>query len=166
MTTTVNQTIPAVGKYVDTQHVDEVIRTYKKERWIHNTERIGKEDSLTVWYTIDEMEAFLEKAKKSGANGIKMCFAAYPDDFEKVPEYAGRQTIVMVATKSTLDEVGINHKDVYVNNGNKAQIMAYNVGRLCPPSCSGSGNGGIGDGEWGGLGLTILEQKDKSIIVV
>lgn len=166
MTTTATQSIPSVGKYVDTQHVDEVIRTYKKERWIHNTERIGKEDSLTVWYTIEEMEAFLKKAKTSGANGIKMCFAAYPDDYEKVPEYAGRQTIVMVATKSTQDEIGINHKDVYVNNGNKAQIVAYNMGKICPPNCSGSGNGGIGSEEWGGVGLTLVEQKNNRMILV
>jgi hypothetical protein len=36
-----------VGKYVDTKHVDSAIKTYKKERWIHNSKRIGKEDSLS-----------------------------------------------------------------------------------------------------------------------
>jgi len=52
-----------VGKYVSTQHVDKVIRNYKQERWIQNSERIGKEDSLSGWWSIEEIEDFLEKAK-------------------------------------------------------------------------------------------------------
>ncbi len=36
-----------VGKYVNTEHVDTVVRNYKQERWVYNSERIGKEDSLS-----------------------------------------------------------------------------------------------------------------------
>jgi hypothetical protein len=88
-----------VGKYVNTEHVDSLIRTYKKERWIHNTERLGKADSLSSWYSIEELEEFIANAKAEGADGIKLYFAAYPQDFNKIPDYAGRQTVVLVATK-------------------------------------------------------------------
>ena len=57
-----------VGKFVDTAHVDTVIRTYKQERWVHNTERIGKEDSLSTWYSIEELEDFIAAAKENGAD--------------------------------------------------------------------------------------------------
>ena len=59
-----------VGEYVDTKHVDEVIRTYKQERWIHNSKRIGKEDSLSGWYSVEELEEFIETIKDHGADGI------------------------------------------------------------------------------------------------
>jgi hypothetical protein len=55
------------GKYVDTKHVDSLLSTYKKERWIHNSKRIGKEDSLSVWYSVEELQEFLATAKQNGA---------------------------------------------------------------------------------------------------
>jgi hypothetical protein len=50
-----------VGKLVNTEHVDTVIRTYKQERWMHNSKRLGKEDSLSVWYSIEELEEFFQQ---------------------------------------------------------------------------------------------------------
>ena len=89
-----------VGKYVDTNHVDTVIRQYKQERWVENSKRIGKEDSLSVWYSVEELEQFIAKIKDNGANGIRFYFAEYPAGFMPDPEVANRQTIVLVATKS------------------------------------------------------------------
>ncbi|MFY7964340.1 MAG: hypothetical protein ACOVO1_05545, partial [Chitinophagaceae bacterium] len=88
-----------VGKYVDTAHVDNVIRNYKKERWVHNSDRIGKEDSLSAWWSIEEMEDFIMQAKIHGADGLKFYFGAYDTDYPENPKYAGRQTLVMVGTK-------------------------------------------------------------------
>ena len=53
-----------VGKFVSTAHVDTVIKNYKQNRWVHNSKRLGKEDSLSVWFSVEDMEAFLEKAKE------------------------------------------------------------------------------------------------------
>ena len=39
-----------VSKDVNTEYVDTVIREYKQNRWVQNSERIGKPDSLSVWY--------------------------------------------------------------------------------------------------------------------
>lgn len=164
--------VSSVGKYVDTNHVDTVIREYKKERWVHNSERIGKEDSLSTWYTVEELENWLATAKENGADGIRMYFAAYPSDFKAQPLYAGRQTIVMVATKTKETSTGGNaNKDIYVNTDEGNSILAYNMGNMCPPFCSGGGTtkpggGGFGeDGEWG-IGMTIVDRGEKGLAVI
>jgi hypothetical protein len=149
------------GSYVDTAHVDSVIRTYKQERWVHNTERIGKEDSLSTWYSIEELEEFMETAKTNGADGVKIYFAAYPNDFKKVPEYAGRQSVVLVATKQKQTEEGVLNKDVYVDGKAGAQILAYNIGTICPPFC-----GGKGTGPDDGVGIAIVDIKDKGLSII
>ncbi|MGB8191010.1 MAG: hypothetical protein WCF67_03780 [Chitinophagaceae bacterium] len=155
-----------VGKYVNTEHVDTVIRTYKQERWVHNSDRIGKEDSLSAWYSVEELEAFLEKAKQHGADGVKMYFAAYPENFTEVPEYAGRQTVVMVGTKRKPSiNGGSKDKDIYVQTDNGNQILAYNMARLCPPYCGGSKDDGVDFGDEG-IGITIVDRKDKGLMVI
>lgn len=169
--TTIQKKSLKVGRYVDTNHVDSVIRNYKKERWVRNSEHIGKEDSLSVWYSVEELEGFIEKIKEHGGDGIKMYFAAYPENFDKKPEYSNRQTIVMVATRSRESEAGLTNKDLYTNPG---QILAYNLGSLCPPNC---GTGGStkpptkpgeeqsGD-DWGGIGVTIVDRGAKGLTIV
>ena len=152
-----------VGKFVDTAHVDTVIRTYKQERWVHNTERIGKEDSLSTWYSIEELEEFIAAAKENGADGIKVYFSAYPKDFKKIPEYAGRQSVVLVATKQKETENGIKNKDLYVTTEQGTSILAYNYGSVCPPFCGGKGTGIDGDD---GIGITIVDRKDKGLSVI
>jgi hypothetical protein len=150
-----------VGKYVNTEHVDSLIRTYKKERWIHNTERLGKADSLSSWYSIEELEEFIATAKQEGADGIKLYFAAYPKDFNKIPEYAGRQTVVMVATKQKQTEEGVLNKDLYINNENGPEILAYNMGSICPPFC-----GGKGVGSDDGIGIAVIDRKDEGMLIL
>jgi len=66
-----------VGKFVNTEHVDTVIRTYKQERWVHNSERLGKEDSLSVWHSIEELEDLIAKAKEHGGDGIRFYFECF-----------------------------------------------------------------------------------------
>jgi hypothetical protein len=121
------------GKYVNAQYVDNLIKTYKKERWIHNSEQIGKEDSLTAWVNLEELEEFVTRIKSHGGNGIRICFGAHPEEFENT-DLAGRQTVVMVATKGT---EGNTNKDLYVSTGAKADILAYGWLPLCPPMCAG-----------------------------
>ena len=155
------------GKYVDTKHVDSIIRTYKQERWVHNSARIGKEDSLSTWYSIEELEEFMNTAKMNGADGIKFYFAAYPADYTQTPEYAGRQTIALVATKSKEMEEGIGHKDIYVNDGDKTTILAYNAGSICPPNCPKPPKPKDADADdWGGIGITIVDRGELGTVLV
>jgi hypothetical protein len=149
------------GKLVNTTHVDTVIRNYKKERWVNNSKHIGKEDSLSVWFSIDEIEEFLAKAKDHGGDGIRFYFGAYSEDFADQPLYAGRQTIVMVATQQKETEKGVVDKDMYVTTESGPNVLAYNVGKLCPPMCKP----GI-DGDEDMLGITIIDKKDEGIVVI
>lgn len=156
-----------VGKYVNTKHVDEVIRNYKTERWVHNSDRIGKEDSLSVWWSIDEIQSFIENAKQHGANGLKFYFGAYSNDYNEVPEYAGRQTLTMVGTKEVSTGLGYQNKDIYVQNGKETNILAYNKGTLCPPNCKPSSPGGGTTGiDSDNLGIILIDRKDKGFVVV
>lgn len=146
------------GKFVNTEHVDSVIKNYKQEKWVHNSKRLGKEDSLSVWYSVEELEAFLAKAKDHGADGIRMYFGAYGMDHAPQPLYAGRQTIVMVATQQKETENGDVTKDIYINTEKGANILAYNVGRLCPPFCQND--------DFGGIGITIVDKGVDGIVIV
>ena len=152
-----------VGRYVNTEHVDKVIRTYKQERWVHNSDRIGKEDSLSAWYSVEELEEFIETAKQHGADGIKIYFAAYPENFTEVPEYAGRQTVVLVGTRRKKSETGIADKDIYIITEKGKEILAYNMSKICPPFCS---TGTKDDGTDGGIGITIVDRKDQGLTIV
>jgi hypothetical protein len=155
-----------VGRFVDTHHVNTVIRQYKQERWLENSRRIGKDDSLSVWYSVEELEMFLAKAKDHGANGVRMYFAEYPANYHPEADMANRQTIVMVATKSKTGAT--DSKDVYINDGNKTSILAYNFGQTCPNYCPGTGKGGGGlDGDtWGDIGTTLVDKGDEGMIVL
>jgi pyridoxine 5'-phosphate synthase PdxJ len=151
--TTIEKKSLRVGKYVDTNHVDTLVRTYKQERWAANSERIGKEDSLSVWYSVEELEEFIQKAKQCGADGIRMHFGAYPNDFSPKPEVSTLQTIVMVANTQTETEFGKTEKNVYVNTENGVQLLAYNFGGLDPS-------------DLGGVGVTIVDRGNKGVVVI
>jgi hypothetical protein len=167
LTTTATQPLKAVGKYVNTQHVDEMIRNYKKERWVHNTERLGKEDSLSGWYSLKEMEDFLETAKTHGADGVRFYFGVYAAAYQEIPEYAGRQTLVLVPTKNKPTEEGSLNKDIYITSEASTSILAYNSIHMCPPRCGGgdvdTGLSGMDDF---GLGITIIDKGEKGSIVI
>jgi hypothetical protein len=145
------------GKLVNTEHVNSVIKNYKQERWVHNSKRLGKEDSLSVWYSVEELEEFLARAKDHGADGIRMYFGAYSEEHAPQPLYAGRQTIVMVATSQKETKKGGVTKDIYYNTEKGTSILAYNVGKLCPPFCTND--------DFGGIGITIVDKGDDGFIV-
>ena len=148
-----------VGKYVDTEHANTVIREYKKERWVHNSERMGKADSLSAWYSVEELEDFIETSKMHGADGIKFYFAAYPQAYAEKPEYAGRQTLVLVATKQKQTDTGVQNKDVYIHGEGNPLLLAYNQASLCPPICNGS----FGDSD---LGVFLIDQGEQGMSVL
>lgn len=151
------------GKYVDNKHADTLIRNYKQTRWANNSERIGKEDSLSVWYSIEELEDFILTSKANGADGIKFHFGSYPENYQDKPEYAARQTILLVATKSKLTKTGIVNKHIYKQEGNGTQILAYNVGILCPPKC-GYETPNMTASE--NIGVTIVDRGEKGLTIV
>jgi len=151
------------GKIVGNDHVDMVVRNYKQNRWIQNSERIGKEDSLSVWFSADELEEYIQWIKENGADGVKCYFGAYPENFEEKPEYSGRQTIVMVATKSKQTDKGLVNKDLYIQKNGELTVMGINMGALCPPYCGGFS---FNTKDVGDRGITIIDCGDKGISVI
>jgi len=129
---TIDKKSLTVGKYVGTEHVDTLIRNYKKERWLQNSERLGKEDSLGIWFSADELEEFIQTAKQHGADGIRLCFGVYGENAPR-PGMEGKQTIAFIATSS--EQEGSNttvHKDVYIKEDGKKGLLAYNAGAMFP----------------------------------
>lgn len=125
------------GKDTSTENADILIREYKQKRWAQNSERIGKPDSLSAWYSIEQLESFLELAKSNGGDGIRFYYGAYPENYALNPEYAGRQTLVMVATKSKRTDCGlIADKDIYIKQNGQIKILSGNDPRGCPPICN------------------------------
>jgi len=121
----------SVGKYVGTEHVDTLIRNYKKERWMQNSDRMGKEDSLGIWFSADELEEFIQTAKLHGADGIRICFGVYGENAPR-PGMEGKQTVAFVATASDEESDTLVHNDIYVQKDGKAGILAYNAGSMFP----------------------------------
>ena len=152
-----------VGKYVNTEHVDTIVRNYKQERWIHNSERLGKADSLSAWYSIEELQEFMERAKENGGDGVRIYFAAYPTDYPEKPEYAGRQTVVFVATKQKITEAGVANKDIYVQSAEGPDLLGYNSGLICPPICNPRTFSAKGNPE---IGIALVDQGDKGMTVI
>lgn len=156
--TTIQKKSLKVGKQVNTKHVDTVIKNYKQERWVHNSKRLGKEDSLSVWYSIEELEEFIAKSKDHGADGIKLYFGAYDKNYEEQPLFAGRQTIALVATKHKVTEAGGSNKDIYIQTEKSSSILAWNAGSICPPFCNS-------DFDSDEIGITILDKGNEGMIV-
>ena len=154
---TIEKKAVKAGKLVDTAHVNTVVRNYKTERWVHNSRRIGKEDSLSVWYSVEELENFLNKVKQHGGDGIKLYFGAYDEVNAPQPLYAGRQTVVLVATKQKEKGDKMIDKDVYIQTEKGTSILAYNIGKICPPICTGD--------DIGGVGITIIDKGEDGLVV-
>lgn len=158
------------GKLAGSKHVDTLVSTYKKERWVQNSEKLGKPDSLSTWYGLDELSDFLALAREHQADGVKMYFGVYPDDYPHEPMFAGRQTVVLVATRKKETLQGIVNKNIYVNRSGVSEILAFNYGPVCPPYCSEPTNPmnplGPSEGGWYGVemekaGLTIIDHNGE-----
>lgn len=155
------------GKYVNGRHVDSLLNNYKKERWVQNSRHIGKEDSLSVWYSVEELQEFLETAKRNGADGVKMYFGVYKADTAKEERFEERQTIVMVASKTkVLDNGATADKNLYINTDKGPEILAYNTGRICPPTCGDGTGTGPGTGfDWDNMNI-IIDSKEDGLMVI
>jgi hypothetical protein len=153
-----------VGKYVDENHVDTLIRGYKQERWKYNSERMGREDSLCLSLTVDELQEFLQRSKEAGADSIRVHFGVYPNNFAERPENAGKQTVVFVASQTVETETGAVEKNIFVPTENGPRILAYNMLRY--PSRPEPDGRGIADDDWGGIGTTLVDLGNKGMVVV
>jgi hypothetical protein len=143
------------GESISKQQVDTLISAYKQDRWAANSERLGKADSLSVWYTVEELEAFLATVKDNGGNGVRFHFGVFNAENALQPEFEGRQTLVMIGNRST-DGTYASSKELYSNKNGKPEIVAHSAGVLCPPFCGG-----------GGLGkASLIIREDNSMEII
>jgi hypothetical protein len=130
--------IMKAGQFVDNNHVTMLRENYKQNRWMANSEHLGKPDSLSVWYSLDELKQYIATAEAAGADGIRVYFGVYPSVFPENILLQDRQTIVFVATQQKSSETGkTENKDLYVSTPKGPEIVAFNFGLPCPPACVG-----------------------------
>jgi hypothetical protein len=155
------------GQLVDGKHVDSLLSAYKKERWVHTSKRLGRADSLSVWYGMSELLEFIQVARENGADGIRTYFGVYPENFEKKPQYRGYQTIVMVATKTKRNEDGsLVTKHVYYQTEKGTELLAFNVNTPCPPDCYPDDTGdGVPFGYSNLQDITLPRDHEGDVVV-
>jgi len=152
---TIEKNAVQAGKYGTKQEVDSFIGKYKQERWADNSERMGKADSLSVWFTLEELEGFMENVKNNGGNGVRFHFGVFPEGYGENPEFVGRQTVVMVGNRSK-DGSYATSKELHIHDGEVPKVLAYVGGMPCPPFC-GSGLGNKG---------SLIVRSDNSMEVI
>jgi hypothetical protein len=157
------KTTKKAGQYVNSKHVESLLTHYKKERWVQNTARRGQADSLSIWYSIEELQNFIQTARDNGADGIKMYFGVYNEETAREENLVGLQTLVLVASKTKeLDNGGTIDKSVYINKNGKPEILAFNYGKPCPPSCgTGTGTGIDVDNP-----AVLIDRSGEGMIVI
>lgn len=103
---------------------------------------IGKEDANAVWYSIEELENYINYVKTKGiekgieVNGIRFYIGVYPEDAVKYKEKAGLTTIFLSPTKkkasSILERSLVDNSPIEVNV-DVTEIEPMNYGGLGHP---------------------------------
>jgi hypothetical protein len=151
------------GKSTTRQEVDTLIRSYKQQRWADNSERLGQPDSLSVWFSVEALEEFLDTVKANGGNGVRMHFGVFSKENAPQPILEGRQTLVMIGNRSS-DGTHNDTKELYAYNNGKPEIVA-SIGTFpCPPICGQSLNKA---GDWRIMGsATLIDRGENGMSVI
>jgi hypothetical protein len=151
------------GKFVTQQEVDTFVRAYKQERWADNSDRMGKADSLSVWFSVEEVDAFLETVKANGGNGVRFHFGVFTEENATQPEFVGRQTLVMIGNRSSDGTVDTS-KQLFTYQNGQPEVVAFGGGLICPPMC-GSGVGKANNGVILGS-ATLIDRGESGMSVI
>jgi hypothetical protein len=154
-------------KFSTRQEVDTLIRSYKQERWAANSDRLGGSDSLSVWFSVEDLEDFLHSVKANGGNGVRFHFGVFSAENAPQPSLEGRQTLVMIGNRST-DGTHNTSKELYACNNGQPEIVASFGTLPCPPICGNGGNP-LGSNKSNGTILgsaTIIDHGDKGMSVI
>lgn len=106
---------------------------------------IKKEDSNAVWFSVEELENYIEYIKSKGektgydVNGIRIYFGVYPEQ-KKYAEKAGLMTVFLQATGKKIRTPKTNEVQTFAllreeSNADIASIEPMNYGSIGrPPS--------------------------------
>ncbi|MCD6011513.1 MAG: hypothetical protein K0Q79_1375 [Flavipsychrobacter sp.] len=130
---------------MNTSYAKGLVSNYKNNQWaIINSNFLPNydiRDSRCVWFSIDELQGFLDSIKQPNAQevnatGVRIYFGAYSTDTPGAQaNYNHLHTLLMIATHSAAD--GKNY-DFDAATGrsdfaNLQMITALNQGHLVPP---------------------------------
>nr|WP_067060926.1 hypothetical protein [Mucilaginibacter sp. L294] len=138
------------------KHAGKVDSTYA-EKGVTVTKK--KDNTRSIWFSAERLQALLDKIKSEGGDGIRFYLATYDTSYNTkiigvvVPprEYWGYNTLVMVSTKDSTNEVKQKfHRDYFTSKPAKSDKPTLgfivggppeNRGELCPPpiKCNATG---------------------------
>ena len=96
---------------ITTNMAVDLNKRYNEKRSSLIVSDIGKEDANAVWYSLEELENYINYIKTKGTekgievNGIRFYIGVYPDDAVKYKEKAGLTTIFLSPTKKKVSNV-------------------------------------------------------------
>lgn len=91
-------------KRITAEQAKELNQNFVKTRSKAIKKAIGKNDNLSTWFSIDELQKFIDGVKKEGkdkgilVNGIRVYFGAYPKD-DAVKKKDNMSTVFLVPTQ-------------------------------------------------------------------
>jgi hypothetical protein len=115
---------------------------YLGEKHQKLSEIIGKEETKTIWFDINNIRDFLTNILGDGAvTGIRVYLCGYGDEVISHPHgniphddsFVNQLTIGFVATR----QVGGRHLDYHTSESKQSLLVAppQNHGELCPTKC-------------------------------
>jgi len=116
---------------IERDMVNSLLTTYRQTSHKINSERIGKQDSLSVLLSVELLNQICEEATVKKLGGIYAYFSRYPDTYHEIAK-AGRQSLIL--TVSDLK----SSPDGFVVPGD---MVAFFDMPFCPPVCNCGGPG-------------------------
>src|ERR1043165_7658059 len=72
---------PLLGAMVNYDHLEMLRTNYRDTRWEFHSNRLGRNDSLSVSFALPIVKEFIQNANTIGANAVKIYFGVYPENF-------------------------------------------------------------------------------------
>jgi len=137
---------PLPGIFIDKEEVNKRVTNYLKEKHPAQSAAIGREDSKSAWYSLDQFEELMREMYYLNADGLRIYFGAYDKEDKNYP---GMLTVVLVPTY--MNENTGKHTDIVVddevNFSDRSEAKPepsamrgirknFDTLGLCPPTCA------------------------------
>lgn len=136
---------PLPGTFIFKEEVNKRVTNYLNLKHPVLSNALGREDSKSAWYSLDQFEELMREMYYLNADGVRIYFGAYDNND---PNYPGMLTVIFVPTY--LNEDTGKHTDVVIDDeqdftqrcdSKTAVSMTRSIPKnldtlgLCPPSC-------------------------------
>jgi hypothetical protein len=126
------------GIFIFKEEVNQRVKNYLQTKHTLLTSAIGKDDTKSAWYSLEQFEELMREMYYLNADGLRIYFGAYSADDE---EYPNQLTVIFVPTH--LSDTG-SHTDIIIDDEQNfmqrtmvpATLKNLDTIGLCPPSCS------------------------------